>query len=453
MLKTFLKFYRQFTGYFHRVEDRFDPVLFFRVDLMVTTTLITGLLMWTYAFVAFNYVSESNIKWLGIVYALLHLLTPFVYRKTGSLILTTYVMLVPGGVFQTHFAVLTGGFFTSTLIWVGILPLIAGLLTNKKHTLIWSAIVCCIIFTVFMLDTQYHMIPNYLDHRGRLITQLLITYGMVFLNCVFTIFLLELYKINTNNLRSKAVSKQSLLHVMVHDISNPLSVINWNVGYLNKFFQKDENKIDDKISAKIKQTSKRVEDTLKIITAVREIEAFQTGKKALVLKPICLITCLENCVELVKPRMEKKKINIKKDFADIGRVLGNTTIVEQQIIVNILTNAIKFSPDEGVIELSLKEASEGRIELLIRDYGVGMPDYIIKNLFDPLAQTNRTGTDGEIGTGFGMPITKNSITLINGDISVESWEEDTNPNDSGTAFSLKFQKGEHEVIKPPQIIV
>lgn len=437
-----LETYKKLTGWVHRPEDLYDPVKYFRVELLIAVTLITSVLMWTYGFVSFNYIAHPSITYVGFLYAFMHFASPAVYRLTGSLPLATYAMLIPGGAFQTHFSLLTGGFHTPTLIWVGILPLIAGLLTNRLHTLIWSGIVCVILTSVFILDYKYQALPNLLQDGGQLITQLLITYGMVVLNCIFTIFILQVYKINNDDMRQKVLAKQSLLHVIIHDISNPLSVVNLQHGMIEKkLAAQGVYEKGPKIKDMMDNTEKSVKRIIKIIDSVREMEAVATGKKNLALRPVSLENCIDNCLELLKGRLDLKGLRVVKKIDNVGPIMGIPAIVEQQIVTNILTNAIKFSPEGSEIELDVKAFSDTLTELSIRDYGVGMPQYIVESLFDPLAKTNRGGTAGEVGTGFGMPITKNSISLMGGEISVETSTENSGPQRQGTRFRLFFKKG------------
>ena len=78
---------------------------------------------------------------------------------------------------------------------------------------------------------------------------------------------------------------------------------------------------------------------------------------------------------------------------------------------------------------------ESHITLNIKDSGVGIPESLLDKIFDPTEKTTRKGTSGEKGTGFGLPIVKESVELFNGIITVRS---STLDHDHGTIFSLRF---------------
>ena len=116
-------------------------------------------------------------------------------------------------------------------------------------------------------------------------------------------------------------------------------------------------------------------------------------------------------------------------------------MIEDQIIANILTNAIKFSPEGGSITLTCHD-NGSQIELHIEDEGDGVPQHILPYLFDPLAPTSREGTAGETGTGFGLPIVKKFISVLGGEISVHSPARPNPAEKRGTKVRLAFQRGQ-----------
>jgi signal transduction histidine kinase len=70
-----------------------------------------------------------------------------------------------------------------------------------------------------------------------------------------------------------------------------------------------------------------------------------------------------------------------------------------------------------------------------------MPPVVLERLFDPLHQTSRPGTDGETGTGFGMPLVRKFMTLFGGGIEVQSRDVEAHPSDHGTEITLDFRAG------------
>jgi signal transduction histidine kinase len=110
------------------------------------------------------------------------------------------------------------------------------------------------------------------------------------------------------------------------------------------------------------------------------------------------------------------------------------------VINNILTNAIKFSRLGSEVEINASyENRLNKARISIKDHGIGMPKSLIEKIFDISEQTSRTGTSGEIGTGFGMPLVKKFVSEYGGQIEVRSVEEHENSMSHGTEFIILLE--------------
>lgn len=441
-LNCFKKIYLCFFNWCLSPQDQYDNVHKFRVHSLLAVTFITGLLMWSYAFLSHIYINHPSIKYIGFFYAIIHLTAPFLYKATGSIEKSTYIMLIPGGIFQTHYAILTGGFLSPLLIWLAILPVIAGVLTNIKHTVIWT-IISCSSFSIIAYLHNYmgYFHTNYLEGAGITITQVITSFGLIFLHSGFTIFLLKLKEISEEQLRAKAIAKQNLLRVIAHDVTNPITIIRNNLTFLNEQMNLDQSEFSPKIKNKLVATEKSSNKIFNLLSSVKEIEAFESGKKELSLEKVSIRECVNECIELLSPMIEAKKIRVRI-LMDDDYVWGLKSVIEHQIVANILTNSIKFSESGSEILIHSKKVDK-EIHLIIKDQGIGIPSFILNKVFDPLATTSRPGVDGEEGTGFGMPIAKKSVGLIGGDIQVTSRTESEYGDDHGTIFKVSFQDCKH----------
>ena len=110
------------------------------------------------------------------------------------------------------------------------------------------------------------------------------------------------------------------------------------------------------------------------------------------------------------------------------------------VLNNLLTNATKFSFPDSEIEINAK-STDGIVKIIIKDKGIGMSDNIVEKLFDINAATSRTGTKGEIGTGYGMSLVKKFIDFYGGMISVDSKDINKHPDKHGTEIQLILKKG------------
>ena len=205
---------------------------------------------------------------------------------------------------------------------------------------------------------------------------------------------------------------ETLLRILLHDISNSLQLTQFQLEATKARETYDENRI----AKAIKHTNK----INQIINDVRDLFALSQGKVQFNIGKACIKEATESALDYLNERVQTKKIEIEFTAPSEECLAAmDPSIYENQIITNILTNAIKFSQEGGKIKIELKKVDK-YWHLLITDNGIGIPDDILKNLFAPDVPTSRPGTGGEKGTGFGMPIVKQLLHRFEGDIQVFS---------------------------------
>lgn len=436
-LSQFLRHqYMQFFKWIVSSEHRGHSVMEFKVHMLLVVVFVTGILMWAYAILAYAEINHSSIRYTGFLYAFIHLISPIVYKYTKSMTAAAYTMLIPGGLFQFHFAMLTGGFYTTTIVWVGILPLIAGILTDRFHTILWGIFAMLAIIVTFSLSMM-NITGNYFTESGRTIAQFQVTFGMILLNSAFTIFLLILTTKYEELQKKRKIAFQNLLRIMVHDIANPLTVI-MNMTKALPLVKGDidqENYFQNQI---INQSVKMSN----IIESVRWMEGLESGKKVPKAQKVQLTKSVEAALKTLDPLLKNKKIQVQVDIDEQLVVMGHPTVIENQVLGNIISNCIKFSSVGSVLKIKGIQTDEEMAYLTIADQGIGIPGSILENIFDPFFPTNRKGTHGEEGTGFGMPIALKSMEFFKGTIKIETKDIENYPTDHGTIFKLCFQAKE-----------
>ena len=221
--------------------------------------------------------------------------------------------------------------------------------------------------------------------------------------------------------------------IVCHDIANPLSII--EIALAAYGAAKNEARKNDLIK-RARKASLMIKD---IICSVKDFESVVCGKKPLELKPTCLLEIFEQAECVFKERLHQKNLKIRYDYKDPYDlyVMAEKSSLLNSVINNLLSNAIKFSL-EGTEILITVEKKEDKISLFVRDYGIGMPESLAKNIFRSDIQTSRLGVSGETGTGFGMPIARAYMKQYGGFIGVLSVEKAESETDHGTLFHLVF---------------
>jgi two-component system, OmpR family, phosphate regulon sensor histidine kinase PhoR len=131
---------------------------------------------------------------------------------------------------------------------------------------------------------------------------------------------------------------------------------------------------------------------------------------------------LEDCVDAVRPMAEKKKIEIFLQGAqDRTEVFCDSEAVHQ-VLINLLDNALKYTPEGGRIEVLARElsSSSGLVEISVRDSGIGIPAEDLPRLFERFYRVDKARSRELGGTGLGLAIVKHLVRSMGGDVTVES---------------------------------
>jgi PAS domain S-box-containing protein len=165
----------------------------------------------------------------------------------------------------------------------------------------------------------------------------------------------------------------------------------------------------------------------RLITQLLETVRFQAGRLALEPARIDLVPVVQGVVDQMQPRSERHTVVLhapESISADIDALRF------EQVVTNLVDNAIKFSPEGGPIDVTLQGAANGSIRLAVRDHGIGVPPEHRDRLFERFYQAH--GTDHRSGMGLGLYITRQIVEMHGGTIEAEF------PPDGGTRFVIKL---------------
>ena len=231
-------------------------------------------------------------------------------------------------------------------------------------------------------------------------------------------------------------AKSAFLANMSHEIRTPLNAV---MGMAHIARKSAEN---DKTLAAIKEIETASRHLLGVLNNVLDMSKIESGKFELVSETFSLQKAMNEVTELITPRCIEKNIKINSDFKNLeGRQIIGDKLRLKQILINLLGNAVKFTPEKGNIlfGISLLEESEDAIKVnfVITDSGIGMSDEQISRLFEAFSQADSGIFNRFGGTGLGLSISQNLTQLMGGKISVKS----SPGNGSSFEFTLNFQKG------------
>ncbi len=225
--------------------------------------------------------------------------------------------------------------------------------------------------------------------------------------------------------------RKELLHVLCHDLSNPFNSIK---GYAH-LVKKGRVTLDELLNS----IDISIRNGLEIIDQIREMRVLEEKETHLRMDNYNLKTLIQESRDMLHSSIANKNLIVEVSIDDNWEVLVEKTSFINSVFNNILTNAIKFSfPASKIVINAGKKDDE--IIVSVQDFGIGMSDTLLKNIFDLSKATTRAGTNGETGTGFGMPLVKKFITAYGGDIEIRSKEKTGREKNHGTEIRLKLKR-------------
>lgn len=217
------------------------------------------------------------------------------------------------------------------------------------------------------------------------------------------------------NVREATEAKDNFFSRMSHDIRTPLNVV---LGMTQIAIRYKNN--PDKLSSALNAIKSEGNYLLGLINSILDVNQLEHGHIELADKPFNPALSVKNVVTLLSTLAEskKQKITLNLDFNG-PEVLGDESRFSQ-ITLNIISNAIKYTEPEGLVDITLSSSQDGTYRFICRDNGIGMTRELIEHITEEYVRAEDSRVSKTQGTGLGMAVVKGLLNLMNGSLSVES---------------------------------
>lgn len=228
--------------------------------------------------------------------------------------------------------------------------------------------------------------------------------------------------------RESEEAKQTFFSNMSHDMRTPLNAIIGLSELIPQHLQEPE-----KIAGYTEKINLSSRQLLALINDILDMSRIEQGKMTLNKQQFHLKKCVEDCLETfrIQAQKEDKTFSLSFDLKD-EEVIGDPLRISQ-ILNNLLSNALKFTEEGDEVSVSVMQTEGGeyaKYKFVVQDTGIGMTEEFLKDLFEPYAREMRFHAKEVSGTGLGMPIVKNLVSQMNGEIYVAS------SPDQGSTFTI-----------------
>lgn len=245
-------------------------------------------------------------------------------------------------------------------------------------------------------------------------------------------------------------SKSGFLARMSHEIRTPMNAVLGMSNIARRKLGADEIPLDE-VRCHVEQIEVSAQHLLGLLNEILEISKIEAGKIELISEVFDLRKLVNDVVSIIEPRCLEKNLTFETRMDDLPWTYFSSDALRlRQVLINILGNAIKFTPEQGQVLFSIAvlevRKGEAQVQFSIKDSGIGIEPEVMANLFSPFEQGGTEITRRFGGTGLGLVISKNIVNLMGGDIQVQS------EKDSGSTFSFSlwlqeaptFEEHDHE---------
>ena len=257
-------------------------------------------------------------------------------------------------------------------------------------------------------------------------------------------------ELETALLRAESANsaKTTFLNNMSHDIRTPMNAI---IGFTSLAASHVDNKA--KVKEYLSKISTSSEHLLSLINDILDMSRIESGKVKIDENPLNLPELLHDIRTIVQPNIASKQLDFLIDTVDVKdeNIIADKLRLTQ-VLLNILSNGIKFNKIGGTISLRIKQMKSaptgyGNYQFIIRDTGIGMKPEFQKHIFESFSREETSTVSGIQGTGLGMAITKNIVDMMGGTITVKSEEGQGSEFVVNLTFKLSGEKKSYEKIE------
>jgi signal transduction histidine kinase len=218
-------------------------------------------------------------------------------------------------------------------------------------------------------------------------------------------------------LKELDVLKSQFLSVATHELRTPLSVI---LGYNSMIQETAEPRLTEEERGLLRESLSACKRLMRLVNAMLDLSQIESGKLRLQFSVADLRTSVQSVVALFEAEAQRREIRLQWIApATFPNVEMDAEHVEQ-VLVNLLSNALKFTDREGMVTIELRSQPSGTVQIEVRDTGIGIAPEHQAEIFDEFARVRHGKAIGRPGSGLGLAIVRRIVEAHGGSVVVNS---------------------------------
>jgi PAS domain S-box-containing protein len=226
-------------------------------------------------------------------------------------------------------------------------------------------------------------------------------------------------------------AKSGFLAAMSHELRTPLNAIS---GYAQLMQEGIAGPVSEQQHEYLGRIITSQQHLLAIVNDLLNYSRIEAGEVTYERVPVSMREVVQRVLGMVTPQAERKGLQVEQGACDADVVAMADQLKTEQIVLNLVSNAVKFTPEGGTVTLSCRR-TVGAVSIAVRDTGPGIPDDKQQDIFEPFVQLGRTLTSTHEGAGLGLAISRDLARAMGGDVVVQSILG------AGATFTLRLPSG------------
>lgn len=223
-------------------------------------------------------------------------------------------------------------------------------------------------------------------------------------------------------------AKSKFLSSISHEFHNPLNAV---IGFSQLLASDTEHPLTQEQLESLSHVINSGQTLLRLIDNILDFSKIETGNMSLTIEEFDVNILFADICHILQPEAYSQRITLDIQTPDASVVITSDHQKVKQVLLNIVSNAIKYNSEKGTITLSASKTSDGKVRISISDTGDGIPQESFPALFEPFNRLDRENSNIE-GAGIGLSICKQLVEVLNGEIGVFQ-----NP-EKGMTFWVEF---------------
>lgn len=223
-------------------------------------------------------------------------------------------------------------------------------------------------------------------------------------------------------------AKTEFVSIASHQLRTPLTIINW---YIEMLETTAGAPLSDKQKEYLSEIDRASHRMIELVNALLNVSRIDLGTFMVDIEPLDFALAMDDVLKDLGPQIAKKKLRIAKEYdAQLPQISADPKLL-RMIFQNLLTNAVKYTPDEGTVTVGLKK-QDRRVRITVADTGIGIPKEQQAKIFEKFFRADNARIKEPDGNGLGLYIIKSLIEHSGGTIAFTSKE------DAGTTFVIEM---------------